>query len=176
MKFETLVAAYSVISRRKYITRAKLASLCSFTVMTAGNAARELKSLGLVKERIFPKVGKLSSLPLCLSMLTVQDDTLTLISFNEGFRICRSHSRRRNYSFHLVDDVSTLLTDFYKPDPVFPFLFCQGIPVLELKIFGDLLPDYINVPDDTPHLRKFIISCLVAKKIEQKALAKEEEM
>ena len=176
MKAETIIAAYSVISKRKYTTRAKLAELCSFTVMTAGNAARELKRLGLISERIFPSAGKLSPLPFCFSIVTADKGRISLSRMNEAMKPVTSRTKIRNYSFHTVDDVAILLNECYEPDGIFPVLFCRGIPELELKIFGDLLPTYIPVPDGVTNLKEFMISCLIKQKIEEKALAKTDEM
>ena len=174
MKPETLLAAYTAISKRKYTTRKKMASLCSFTVMTAGNAARELKRLELVTEKQYPSAGKLSPVHMSISLISVLGDSIALSTFNEAFKVILARARKRNYSFHLVEDIATLLTESYVSDPNFPFIFCQGIPELELKIFGDLLPEYIVIPKGTKDLKNFITSQLIAKKIEQKALAKKE--
>ena len=176
MRIETLVAAYSAILKRKYTTRARLAKLCSFTVMTAGNAARELKRLGLVSERIFPSAGKLSPLPLCFSMVTAGRYRISLTKINGSVKPVSLRWKIRNYSFHTMDNIALLLNECYEPDGIFPVLFCRGIPELELKIFGDMLPPHIVIPDDVTNVKEFMIYCLIKQKIEEKALANPDEM
>ena len=177
MKFDTLYKAYKKLTKKKYTTRADLARNCDFSVMTAGTAAKELLSLGIVFEKQLSGVGKLSAYDICYSVITADMNSIILTTFDKALKPICTHRAVRNYSFPLIEDISMFLNNKYSPCELFPCLFLYKLPENEIRIFSDLLPqNYAIIPDNTENIFEFMRIYMLKLKIEQKALAKEEEM
>ncbi len=177
MRSETLCRAYKRLTKKKYTTRADLARNCDFSLVSAGKAAKELISLGIVFEKKLGGVGKLSAFDIHYNLITADMNSIAMLTLDKALKITKTDTVIRNYSFPLIEDVSMFLRERYTPCELFPCLFLYKLPENEIAIFSDLLPEnYAIIPDDTNDIFAFMREYMLKSKIEQKALANEDKM
>ena len=177
MKAENLFAAYRALTKRKYTTRARLADECGFSVMSAGNAAKILISLGLVREWKPQDEGKLFANDITYTFVLAERNFLYLYQYDKRGVLIFSASRERNHSFPTAEDICNFTNESAAVCELFPFVFVAGISENEMSMFSELLSvKYQVVPDKTEDVASYMIKFMFESKIENKSIANRSDL